>query len=294
MQPARDLAAWSTCRRRSGPAARRTCAGVDLEVDAVQHLDAVVRGADALQLEQRLDVARPRPCRLVGAHAHLRPEVGLDDGGVSADLGGRARGDDRPEVEHVDLVADPHDERHVVLDEQDGEPGRGQLGQQRRRSSSVSFSSRPDAGSSNRSRRGRMASARPSLDQAGLAGGQLTGADVGDVRQTEAVHQQVDLVVEGELVARRPAAGGRRQDARPSLGGSRPPTSTFSRAVIDPKTSRRWNVRADATPGAAVGAERRRSSTPSKRTRPADGREHAGDQVERRGLARRRSGRSAR
>ena len=33
-------------------------------------------------------------------------------------LGRRAVRDDAPEVEHVDVVAHLHDERHVVLDEQ--------------------------------------------------------------------------------------------------------------------------------------------------------------------------------
>ena len=51
---------------------------------------------------------------------HLVPEVGAHHGGVGADRVGGAAGDDLPEVQHHDPVADRHDEVHVVLDEQHG------------------------------------------------------------------------------------------------------------------------------------------------------------------------------
>ena len=51
---------------------------------------------------------------------HLVPEVGADHGGVGPDGVGGAAGDDLPEVQDDDAVADRHDEVHAVLDEQHG------------------------------------------------------------------------------------------------------------------------------------------------------------------------------
>src|SRR5689334_4988786 len=48
------------------------------------------------------------------------PQVGRDHGGVVADLGRLAVGDLLPELQHHDAVGHPHDEPHVVLDEQHG------------------------------------------------------------------------------------------------------------------------------------------------------------------------------
>ena len=90
-------------------------AGVDREVDAVQHLDAAVAGAQAL------DVKHGRP---------PVPEVGLDDLGVAADDRGLALGDLLAVVEDDDVVRDAHDHLHVVLHEQDGDAGGGDLGDQ--------------------------------------------------------------------------------------------------------------------------------------------------------------------
>ena len=49
---------------------------------------------------------------------------------IALDLGGRADRDRRAVVEHVDALADAHDDLHVVLDEQDrhAEAGRGSTG----------------------------------------------------------------------------------------------------------------------------------------------------------------------
>ena len=51
-----------------------------------------------------------------------RPEVCLGDRGVVPDRGGRTGGDERAEVEDVDLVAQAEHEAHVVVDEENGDP----------------------------------------------------------------------------------------------------------------------------------------------------------------------------
>ena len=43
-------------------------------------------------------------------------QIGLDDLGVGLDLGGQALGQQHAVVEHVDALADAHDQLHVVLD----------------------------------------------------------------------------------------------------------------------------------------------------------------------------------
>ena len=64
-------------------------------------------------------------CAVVDGHVldlkkHLvHPQVGGDHRRVVADLGRRALGDLAAELEHDDPVGDPHDQPHVVLDEQD-------------------------------------------------------------------------------------------------------------------------------------------------------------------------------
>ena len=54
-----------------------------------------------------------------------RAEVRLGDPDVGADRGGVALGDDLPEVEDVDVVAEAEHERDVVVDEQDAGAGVG-------------------------------------------------------------------------------------------------------------------------------------------------------------------------
>ena len=78
---------------------------VDGEVDAVQHLDRPVAGAQLRDLEN--------------GHAH--PQVRLDDGRVVADVVRDALGDLAAEVEHDDVLGDRHHHRHVVFDEEHGE-----------------------------------------------------------------------------------------------------------------------------------------------------------------------------
>ena len=80
---------------------------LDAEVDAVQHLDEPVAA---------VEVARPR------ARSFATSQVGVDHGLVVArPSAGVALGDRAAEVEHRDVVAQPHDEAHVVLDEHDRE-----------------------------------------------------------------------------------------------------------------------------------------------------------------------------
>src|SRR6185369_4975726 len=62
-----------------------------------------------------------------------RPEVGLDHLRIVADLLRRALGDLLAEVEHRDPVRDPHDHRHVVLDQEHRQAARrGDLTHERR------------------------------------------------------------------------------------------------------------------------------------------------------------------
>src|SRR5690606_23282129 len=53
---------------------------------------------------------------LTSSIGRLLSQVGLDHQRVVADVLGRALTDDGAVVEHVDALADPHDEAHVVLD----------------------------------------------------------------------------------------------------------------------------------------------------------------------------------
>ena len=78
----------------------------------LQGVDVAVVGVDVTELEESHGQA------LAGRAA---AEVGLDDPGIGADLGGRALGDLLAVVEDRDPVADAHDDPHVVLDEQDRE-----------------------------------------------------------------------------------------------------------------------------------------------------------------------------
>ena len=221
-----------------GPSsATHRCRRWTVEVDAVQHLDAVVRGADAAQLEQRLGSRRSpcRPsCRPV-ARRHRSPSRGAR-GRRSTHRSGRSldRRSGGPwamivaEVEHVESVAHAHHERHVVLDQQDAEPGVGPARRSSSPNASVSRSSRPDAGSSS-SRTRRPGRQRPGqLDQPGLAGGQLPARTVGDRGRGRAGRGAGRPRPTAEVAVGRRAAGARRC-ATPSRDGSRAATSTLSR-----------------------------------------------------------------
>ena len=86
---------------------------LDLHRDALERLDVAVVGVDVVDLEQRHRPSPPPPrpaCR-----GRPRRRAGR------AHLGGRALGDLLAVVEHGDVLGDPHDELHVVLDEEDRE-----------------------------------------------------------------------------------------------------------------------------------------------------------------------------
>ena len=83
-------------------------AGVDLEVDAVEHARAAVGGVDVLELQQR-------------GHPSA-PQVGLDDTlDRSRTAFGSPVASTLPSDEHRDLVADAEDAVDVVLDEHGGD-----------------------------------------------------------------------------------------------------------------------------------------------------------------------------
>ena len=155
------------------------------------------------------------------------PEVGGEHRRVALHLGRRAAGEQRPEVEHVDVRAHLHHQLDVVLDEHHRDALGRELAQQRSRT-------RPSRARPARwpARRAGAPSAsvaqRPGqLDQAGLAGGQPVGPLVGQLARCRAAR----------AARRRP----RRDRRRPATSAA---SRTFSRTVSRPKGSRRWNVRA--------------------------------------------------
>ena len=169
-----DLARRDRERRRLAGAVRAE-QRVDLarrerEVDAVQHVDAAVAGAHRRQFQYRRATRVDRePGRRAdgfgGCHDALPAVVPryarCTSGSTWISLGVPLR-DDAAEVEHVDVRARSHDERHVVLDQQDAQAAcrraraAGARARRSRRSSS------PDDGSSSRSTRGAVPSARAS------------------------------------------------------------------------------------------------------------------------------------
>ena len=94
------------------------------------------------------------------ARRHLLAQVGVDHLRVAADLLRGALGDGLAVVEHVDALADAHDDLHVVLDEQDGEPELVADPRIMCISSSFSCGFMPAAGSSRSSSSGSVARAR--------------------------------------------------------------------------------------------------------------------------------------
>ena len=50
----------------------------------------------------------------------IRPQIGGNDAGVAADLGGRAFGQLAPGIHRHDPLGETHHEVHVVLDDDDG------------------------------------------------------------------------------------------------------------------------------------------------------------------------------
>ena len=141
-------------------------------------------------------------------------------------------GEDLAEVEHVDRAAEPHDERHVVLDEQHRHALVGQLGSSSAKTS-VSPLVEPGRRLVEQQHLGSAGQGPAELDQSGQTGRQRVGALVGD----------------GDAGRRgRGSRSPRSADGQTRSGAQRLRISAdvwmFSRAVSEPNTSRRWNVRA--------------------------------------------------
>ena len=133
--------------------------------------------------------------------------------GLACTSVGRAERDDLAEVEHVDVVARAHDEAHVVLDEQDREPGAGELDEQ--------LGELGGLGLVETGRRlveqhdARLGGQRARhLDQALGAGRQAVDALVGDRREADALDQLVGELTGLELLARPARAASPRRRAR--------------------------------------------------------------------------------
>ncbi len=120
-------AIWPHATRERGRLARavRAQQGVHLsgqqrEADAVEDVDSSVPGAHRHELQHGSRASRRRSPRSHYASA-ATPRYALLHLGIDLDVVGPAAGDDSAEVEHVDVRACAHDERHVVLDQQDAE-----------------------------------------------------------------------------------------------------------------------------------------------------------------------------
>ena len=213
-----------------GPSSATHAAVVHGEVDAVQHVAVgAVAGPHALDDEERLV-----------SHAWSRPEVGVADDRHPGHLGGGALGDADAEVEDVEALADAEHHGHVVLDEHDAEAAACArrstmwLGRARR--------SRPRRAPTTARRAtaspGSAHSARPSSTSRATPGGRSAARSSATPARpswsSDLVHQ-VEAAVAAPL--QQPDAGWRR--------GRRPRwRRRGSRAtVIEPNTSRRWNVR---------------------------------------------------
>ncbi len=170
-----------------GTEQRDHLAGGDDEIDAVQHLDRVVRRRALPAAPAEWPRSWP-----------LAPEVGVEHRLVVLDVVGRALGDDLPEVEHVDLRTHGHDQRHVVLDHEDRQAAPASC-RSRSPNSVVSVSSRPDAGSSSSRTRRTDRECPTQLDEARSSGGELADADVGGVGEAQPIEDQVDLVGRREV-----------------------------------------------------------------------------------------------
>ena len=195
---------------------------VDLQANVAHGGDGAVAHLEAARARAP---AQPSPVRHDGGLA----EVGGGDVEVAADLVGRALGERPALVEHLDPVADVHDERHVVVDQQHaglvvvadrahdrGELGHLRLGQPGRRL--VHEHERRLGGE-------RAGDAEPPL----VAVRQRARRRLGQRRQAEQLEQ---------LVARRRRAS-RGPAPTPSAA-----TSTFSRTESSRNERLCWNVRA--------------------------------------------------
>ena len=129
--------------------------------------------------------------RLLLVHGALA-EVGGGDVEVGADLRAASLGERPALVEHVDAVADVHDQRHVVVDQQDAR-ARGRRARRGRppAKSGTSASGRPAAGSSMSTNFGSVASARATPSRRSSPCASAAAGAVGDVFQAEQREQRV-------------------------------------------------------------------------------------------------------
>ena len=195
-----------------------------LEREVAHGRDAAVGDVEPAKLEHRR----------LGAHAVASwhgalAEIRRRDVEVAADLVGRPLGERPALVEHVDPVADVHDQRHVVVDQQDarvvvvphraddgGELGNLGLGQ--------------PGGRLVHEHEERLHRERPGDPEPALVA----------VRERSGRHELVRARGRGRRGARRPSAGPRR-GLWPTPSAA---TSMFSRTVSERNAWLCWNVRA--------------------------------------------------
>ena len=158
-------------------------------------------------------------------------EVGLLHRGVVADLGRGAGGDDLAEVEDVDLVADRHDQVHVVLDHEDA----AALGRPARAAARRTPRSRTRPGPTTARRGAAAAGRRPGSGPARAAGRPRSGSSRPARRRTPRCRP-----ARAARPRRPPRAGGPARAGRAWMSWA---TRTLSRTVSEPNASSRWKVR---------------------------------------------------
>ena len=118
-QVAADGAQRGGLARAIGAQQGRDAAFGQVHVDAVQHAHRPVGRMQSADFKQ----CRHAPhLPVLILRLHVRTQVGADDFGMGADLARRALGDLAAEVQRHDLVAHAHDQAHVVLHQQHGQP----------------------------------------------------------------------------------------------------------------------------------------------------------------------------
>ena len=154
----------------------------DVERDPAKGVDAAVEGVDVLDRQDRGVRQRARPQLIgdggtgrLGLGRAIAAEIRLDDARILLDLLRRPFGDLLPVVQDRDLLRDPHDHAHLVLDEQDRD-ARARSRSLRKKSvmpwDSDGFM--PAVGSSSSSRRGLLARARATSSRRWSPYGSLT------------------------------------------------------------------------------------------------------------------------
>ena len=196
-------------------------AAVDVEVDALDGVDAAVRDLDARELEQRVRVGRT-----AGAHEctaalscalevqqDLAAEVGGDHRRILLHFRRRSFGDLLAVVEHEHAVADAHHELHVVLDQQDRRAVAADVGEEpleRRRLGRVH--SRRGLVEREQLRLGRERAG--DLEAALVAVREVPGERVGALRDADVVEELVRALLDRLLLGARLRVAQDRAEAR--------------------------------------------------------------------------------